>query len=393
MILLSAVKMAWESIISNKLRSFLTMLGIIIGVCAVIILVSLVQGATSKVTESFDSLGTTQVIATAKRSYQTRTFDYDDVEDLMWDNCDLITGFIPKNSTSATLRVGGSNGTTPVTGTNEYYDLSTDKTTQLGRLINSVDVENASKVIVIGEYNALTYFGSVQASIGKTIKVNGLPFTVVGVMEKQTDTIAQYSSDDMALVPYTTAVNNLGTGALTGFTLIAKDVNSIDSVMSITKKFMYDIYGDSDRYTVVNMQEMLDKLNEMTTMLSGVLAGIAGISLLVAGIGIMNIMLVSVTERTKEIGIRKAIGAKRSSILLQFLVEATSVSLFGGIMGIVLGVIVAVIAGKIIGIAAKPTLWVIVVSLVYSMAVGLFFGLNPARKASKLSPIEALRSE
>lgn len=393
MIFFSSVKMAWESIVSNKMRSFLTMLGIIIGVAAVIILVSLVQGLSSQVTDMFTSMGTTGVNVNTMSYYQTRNFSYDDIEDFMWEHSDKIIGFVPNASVGATLKYGGNNTSTNVTGINEYYTKLNDVKTQLGRFINKVDVDNSSKVVVIGEYNAIEYFGSVREAIGKTIKINGLPFQVVGVLERQTDDVSAYSSDDAAYVPYSAAEKFLKTGNLTGFTLIAKDTETVDEVIDLANDFMFNIFGDSDRYYVSSLQDILDEYNEMMGIMSAVLGGIAGISLLVAGIGIMNIMLVSVTERTKEIGIRKSIGAKRSSIMSQFVVEAMTLSLIGGIIGIIFGIIVAMVIGKIIGIAAKPTVGIILISIGFSSAVGLFFGFNPARKASKLNPIDALRSE
>lgn len=393
MIFFSSVKMAWESIVSNKMRSFLTMLGIIIGVAAVIILVSLVQGLSSQVTDMFTSMGTTGVNVNTMSYYQTRNFSYDDIEDFMWEHSDKIMGFVPNVSVGATLKYGGNNTSTNVTGINEYYTKLNDVKTQLGRFINKVDVDNCSKVVVIGEYNAIEYFGSVREAIGKTIKINGLPFQVVGVLERQTDDVSAYSSDDAAYVPYSAAEKFLKTGNLTGFTLIAKDAETVDEVVDLANDFMFDIFGDSDRYYVSSLQDILDEYNEMMGIMSAVLGGIAGISLLVAGIGIMNIMLVSVTERTKEIGIRKSIGAKRSSIMSQFVVEAMTLSLIGGIIGIIFGIIVATVIGKIIGITAKPTVGIILISIGFSSAVGLFFGFNPARKASKLNPIDALRSE
>lgn len=393
MIFFSSVKMAWESIKSNKMRSFLTMLGIIIGVGAVIILVSLMQGLTSEVTGMFESMGTTGVTVNARYSYDTRSFSYEDVEDLMWENSDTIVGFVPSAATGATLKYGGNNTTTTVTGVNEYYTKLNDLTTQLGRFINKIDVDNCSKVAVIGEYNAIECFGSVEDSIGKSIKINGMPFTVVGVAERKSDDVAQYGSDDVCYVPYTAAKRCLRIGNLTSFTLIAKDTDTVDSVTDIAEDFMYKIYGSDDDYTVSSLKAILDEYNDMMGIMSAMLAGIAGISLLVAGIGIMNIMLVSVTERTREIGIRKSIGAKRSSILLQFVIEAITLSIMGGIIGIIFGAVVAFFIGKLIGITAVPTTSIILLSLGFSSGVGLFFGFNPARKASKLNPIDALRSE
>ena len=373
----SAVKMAWESMAANKMRSFLTMLGIIIGVGAVIILVSLVEGVSSEVEGKFSELGTTSIMVSAKQRYNTRSFDYEDVEKFVWENSDCIRGFVPTASTSGTFRKESNNGTTGITCVNEYYWTLKSLDTQLGRKINDVDLANNSKVIVIGEWNAIQYFGSVKEAVGNEIKINGLPFTVVGVLERQTDDVAQYGADDCGYVPYTTAVKTFNIGYLTSFTLDALSSETVDRAVTAAKRFMYDIYGDEDRYTVTNMQSIIDILDEVMGMMSGVLGGIAAISLLVAGIGIMIIMLVSVTERTREIGIRKSIGAKRSSILLQFVVEATTLSFCGGVLGVIFGIVVANVAGNIIDIPAKPTVSIILISLLFSSAVGLFFGFNP----------------
>ncbi len=393
MIVLSAISMAWDSITSNKMRSFLTMLGIIIGVGAVIILVSLVQGLSGSINDTFESIGTTNVMVSARGAFATRSFDYEDVVDLVEANEEDILGFYPSSTSTATIRVGGTNGSANVLGVNGYYAEANDLSPQLGRMINEIDLDNTSKVAVIGEYEAIEYFGSVRDALSKIIKINGEPFTVVGILERQTDDVEQYSSDDTVHIPYTTAHKVLKTGNLMSFTLVAKNSDSVEHVMSVAKKFMYTIYQDEDRYSVTNLQAVLDQLDEVMGTLSAVLGGIAGISLLVAGIGIMNIMLVSVTERTREIGIRKSIGAKRSSILLQFVVEAMTLSFIGGIIGIIFGAFVAAVLGRLIGITARPTAFVIFLALGFSSAVGLFFGFNPARKASKLNPIEALRSE
>lgn len=389
----STLKMAWESIVANKMRSFLTMLGIIIGVGAVIILVSLVEGVSSEVEDSFSELGTTSVMVSVRQRYATRSFDYEDIEELVWENPDKIKGFVPGASKSATLRKGGNNGSTSITCVNDYFWTLNNLDTQLGRKISDMDLMHNSRVIVIGEWNAIQYFGSVEDAVGDEIKVNGLPFTVVGVLERQTEDVEQYGADDCAYMPYTTALKVLELENLTSFTLDASSTETVDDVINIAKSFMYEIYKNTDSYTVSNMQTIIETMDEMMGMLSGMLGGIAAISLLVAGIGIMNIMLVSVTERTREIGIRKSIGAKRSSILLQFVVEATTLSFCGGIIGVIFGIVVAIILGKMIDITAKPTISIILISLLFSCAVGLFFGFNPARKASKLNPIDALRSE
>ena len=393
MIFFSSVKMAWESIRSNKMRSFLTMLGIIIGVAAVIILVSLVQGLSAQVSSMFESMGTTGVSVSAFSQYETRSFTYNDIEDFMWEHTDKMIGFVPNTRVEATLKYGGSNSDTTVNGVNEYYTTLSNLDTQLGRFINKVDVDNCSKVAVIGEYNAIECFGSVKEAIGKSIKINGLPFTVVGVAERKSDDVSQYSQDDAAYIPYSAAEKFLNSGNLSDFTLIAKSADTVDDVVALANEFMFGIYGSEDKYYVGSLKDMLDEYNSMMGTMSAALGGIAGISLLVAGIGIMNIMLVSVTERTREIGIRKSIGAKRSSILVQFVVEAMTLSLLGGIIGIIFGTVVAMVIGKIIDIPARPTVFIILLSLGFSSAVGLFFGFNPARKASKLNPIDALRSE
>lgn len=392
MTLAMAFKMSWESIKSSKMRSFLTMLGIIIGISSVIILVSLVQGAMNEITESISSLGTNTVIVNISFGADTRSVTTDDLDDLLFENQDYISGYIPSSSSSATLKAGSENMKSNVDGTNEYYTLVKSVDTQLGRMITRLDIVNNNRVIVLGEYNATELFGGVKAALDQEIKVNGEMFKVVGILERKGD-VTQGSSDDKALIPFSTAQRLFKNTSLRSFTVQAASVDAVTNAKALVEKMLFEHFADTDAYTIINMQEMLDKLSSIMGMMAGVLGGIAGISLLVAGIGIMNIMLVSVTERTREIGIRKAIGAKRSSILVQFLIEAIVVSLIGGIIGIIFGVGVSILVGNALKLTVMPSIGILIFSLFYSLGVGVFFGLYPANKASKLNPIEALRFE
>lgn len=387
-----AFKMSWESIKGNKMRSFLTMLGIIIGVASVIILVSLMQGATRTVSDTIESFGTNTITVNIMRRGSNRMVTTDDLDKLVGDNEEAIDSYVPSFSQNATFKVGSENLVSTVEGTFPAYTQINNVDVSVGRFFNDLDVSDYKRVIVIGEYNANELFGSKEAAIDQRIKINGEMFTVIGVLENKAGG-TEHSSDDKGVIPYTTASRVFKDKNLTAFTFQAKSADTVDAAMDAIESFLLDKFGTEDAYYIMNMKEMLDEFNSVMGLMQNLIAGIAGISLLVAGIGIMNIMLVSVTERTREIGIRKAIGAKRKSILVQFMIEAIVVSLMGGSIGIVLGYIGTAILGNLMGYDFTPSVGVVSGCLTYSLAVGLFFGLHPANKASKLNPIEALRFE
>ena len=392
--MLNSFKLALKSIWSNRLRSFLTMLGIIIGVAAVIILVGIVNGEMSYMTESFASMGTNRITVNIT-NLRSRSVDVDE----MYDFFEEKSQYFSYMTVGATVKVGNENSTTTkTTGVSEDYLTILDEKLLSGRFIQYADIAARQKVAVIGYYIATTYYGSADAAIGQKISVNGEKYEIVGVIERQTsasDELSAGGSDDTLYIPYTAAVKLSRNGSVGSYTFCVRDdyVDQATTIKTYIEDYLYTIFKDEDLYTVTAMSELLDSMNEMIGTMSMMLGGIASISLLVAGVGVMNIMLVSVTERTREIGIRKALGAKRRTILSQFVIEAAVTSSLGGFIGIAVGFIGTSVAGKIMGIDASPTFLSVLVSFMVSVMIGLIFGYLPARRAAALNPIDALRSD
>lgn len=384
--------MAMKSIASSKMRTFLTMLGIIIGVCAVIVLVSVVQGSTGQITESIESLGANAINVSLTGRNVSKSISYDEMQSLKDEYPDLIQYVVPKMSASnAMVKNGSENVTTTVTGTNEEYMDVNDREIMVGRFINSLDTENRRKNAVIGTYLVNELYGG-RNPIGETIKINNELFNIVGVLEAVSDG-EEGSNDDIVIVPYTSGRTLFKTDKISSYTVWATSSDNVEAATTSLKSFLYRFFGDEDEYTVISVASMMDAISEITTMMALLTAGIAGISLVVGGIGIMNIMLVSVTERTREIGIRKAIGAKKASIMTQFLIESIVVSSMGGIVGIIIGTIGSVLLGNAMGVNAFPEIYVMLFAFLFSAAIGTFFGWAPANKAAKLNPIDALHAD
>lgn len=392
--MLQSFKLAIKSIWGNKMRSFLTMLGIIIGVAAVIILVSLVNGYMGSVVESFASMGVNQINVNVT-NLTSRTVDVDQMYEFYDEHGDMFDGISPNVSLSATIKKGDDSMTsTSVAGRSEQYLEMKDYKLQVGRNIAYSDIVSRQKVCVIGAYVAQELFGSADKAISDTLKINGYAFKVVGVVEAQDeDDMEDGGTDDFVWIPYSVATSLAGSANISSYTLTVFNTDNADTAKTLIQNFLYETFKDSDLYRVTAMSEMLDNLNNQISLMSGMLGGIAGISLLVAGVGVMNIMLVSVTERTREIGIRKSLGADKGTILQQFVIEAAVTSSLGGLVGILIGCIATKAVGAFIGISASPTLTAVIVSFGVSVAIGLFFGYMPARRAANLNPIDALRSE
>ena len=384
-----AFKLALKSLAGSKLRAFLTMLGIIIGVGSVIILVSLMQGMTGEVTSMFEDMGTNRLTVTVIGRGSSRTVDEDDLYELYEENTDVFLGMSPTVSVMGSVKTStdsDSFSSTSDTGVSEQYAEINGLSLQNGRFLSYADMESRSKVAVVGAYVANMLGGD---PIGQTVKVNGNALTVVGVLETQDDA-TEGSTDDCIYLPYTTA-SKLTFGQISSYTFATWDSSLNTQATTLIDDMLYSVFENEDFYSISDMQEMIDSMEEMTSMMTMVLVGIAGISLLVGCIGIMNIMLVSVTERTREIGIRKSLGAKKRDIMRQFVIEAGTTSALGGVIGIVFGAAVALALGQAIGIDATPSVTAVGVSFGVSVAIGVFFGFMPARKAAKLNPIDALR--
>lgn len=382
-----AFKLALKSLAGSKMRAFLTMLGIIIGVGSVIILVSLMQGMTGEVTSMFEDMGTNTLTVSITGRGSSRTVDVDDMYDLYEENPDLFQAMSPTVSVMGSVKVNSDSYTSSVTGVSEDYAVINKLGLQEGRFLSYTDMENRAKTAVVGSYLNTMVFGG--QAVGQTIKINGNRYTIVGALTEQSDS-SEGSTDDCIYIPYTTA-SKLTFGAISSYTFATLDASLNSEATAVLENALYTVFQDDDFYTISDMQEIVDSMEEMTSMMTMVLVGIAGISLLVGGIGIMNIMLVSVTERTREIGIRKSLGAKKKDIMRQFVIEAGTTSALGGLIGIVLGVAVAMALGSFIGINAQSSASAIGLSFGVSVFIGVFFGFMPANKAAKLNPIDALR--
>ena len=382
-----AFRLALKSLTGSKMRAFLTMLGIIIGVGSVIILVSLMQGMTGEVTSMFEDMGTNTLTVSITGRGSSRSVDVDDMYALYEENPDLFQAMSPTVSVMDSVKVGSDTYSSTVTGVSEDYAVISKLTVQEGRFLAYSDMEGRAKTAVVGSYlNQYVYGGQ---AVGQTIKINGNQYTIVGALAEQGDS-EEGSTDDRVHLPYTPA-SQLRFGEISSYTFATTDTSLNAQATAVIENKLYSVFENEDFYSISDMQEMVDSMEEMTSMMTMVLVGIAGISLLVGGIGIMNIMLVSVTERTREIGIRKSLGAKKRDIMRQFVIEAGTTSALGGVIGIVLGIAVALALGSAIGINAQPSVSAIGLSFGVSVFIGVFFGFMPANKAAKLNPIDALR--
>ena len=397
-----SVLMAWESIVASKLRSLLTMLGIIIGVAAVIALMSLGYGVRENIESNISSLGSNLLtvspgtgrkpgVRPAAGSMETLTYkDY-----LAVKNLPNIAHCSPMVRSSYVVVAGNKNWTTTVYGvTSEYKDVSSLDVTE-GRYWTEKEFEARARVAVIGKTIAENLFGT-ESPIGQKLRINNDPFTVIGVLEEKGYSFSD--QDDRILCPLSTVQERMmGITYLNSITLttVSSDVMSqaeTDITNLLRTRHRLLATADND-FSINNSQDILETMESTTQSLTIFLGSIAAISLIVGGIGIMNIMLVSVTERTKEIGIRKALGATYEMIIIQFLIEAVTISIAGGLIGVIFGIIMAKVIPLIVSMNTVITAAPIVGSFLFSVAIGLIFGLYPARKAAKLNPIDALHYE
>lgn len=382
-------KLALKSILGSKFRSFLTMLGIIIGVAAVIVLVSIVDGFSQDMSSSFESLGTNLLSVTLMGRGGDNKISADDVMEWASENSDVIAYASPTVTASATVKNGTENLTTTVYGTSEYYDKIKNYDIESGRFVEYIDIEKRQKVCVIGKYIANELFPT-SSPVGESIKINGDKYTVVGVLAEKQDA-EEGGSDDIIMMPYTTATRLSRMARISNYSFSSTDKDKVEDAKLRLESYLMSVFGSDDYYSVFNQADSLEQINELSGKLTMILVGIAGISLLVGGIGIMNIMLVSVTERTKEIGIRKSLGGKRRDILLQFVIEAATTSALGGVIGIFFGCGVAYLAGKMFDLTVAISAMAVFIAFSVSVGIGIIFGYFPAAKASKLNPIDALR--
>ena len=405
MLFTELLKMAALSLIANKLRTLLTMLGIIIGVASVVSLVAVGMGVKQNVTDSISRLGSNTLIIMSGSSNRTgvrggagsmQTLKYDDAKSIKTKikNIDYVSPVVQGNYQ---VVYGHENWQTSVYGVIPEYMAIQSLTMQSGIFFSEHDVDVRSRVAVIGTTVATNLFGTVNP-VGKKIRVGNAPYTVIGLLASKGQSGMGQDQDDTVLVPLTTAQERLmGITYVRMINVQVSDADKMDEVQANIEKLLRQRHriraGADDDFNVRNLTSIMETMNETTTMITLLLGAIAGISLVVGGIGIMNIMMVSVTERTREIGIRKAIGATYSSIMLQFLIESTMISILGGIIGIFVGMGIAQAISKFGNFTTVISSLSIIVSFGFSLFVGIFFGMLPARKAARLDPIDALRYE
>ena len=393
--ILQAFKMAIRSITAKKVRAVLTMLGIIIGVASVVIMVSVVQGSNKKMLEYFERMGNNKV------SVYLYGRDQKVVKPMLYDYCarrgDLIAGITPEMDLNMHIIYGARNTEKMETGGprislgNENYSICNNFQIGKGRDLSYLDSKLCRNVVVLGAKTASYLFDQVEP-VGKKVRIGGQPFLVIGVY-KAKDPDSEYSMDNMAVVPETATRILRSTDQITNFVVKAKNRTAVKQVVTLLGGYLESQMG-KDNCSVQSDDQFVDDAKQQNVTMSLVLGGIAGISLLVGGIGIMNIMLVTVSERTREIGIRKAIGAPRASILLQFLVESAMVCGLGGVLGILMGLIGTLIAGKLIlKLVLFPDPVLATGAFLFSVVLGIAFGMYPAVIASGLTPVAALRTD
>ncbi|WP_296002285.1 ABC transporter permease [uncultured Veillonella sp.] len=396
--------MAWASLIANKMRSILTMLGIIIGVAAVIALVSIGNGVKQDIQNSISSLGsnllmvmpgaprTPGVRPSAGSMKSLKVADYEAIAKL-----DGVKAASPMTNGAYVVIYQNKNWTTSVSGVNANYLDVNNWSMKSGRFLSDKNIQNRERVAVVGKTVVKNLFGD-ENPVGAEIRVKNIPFRIIGVLNSKGSGAMGNDQDDMVIIPYTTAMERVdGIDYLRMIYVVGKDENGIDRLQSDIENLLRVRHGikdtNLDDFNIQNMNSIMETMEETTGTLTLFLGAVAAISLVVGGIGIMNIMLVSVTERTREIGVRKALGATYNVIVTQFLIEAVVISLMGGIIGIILGVGSSKLIGMASGMSTVISIPTIVMSFAFSMAIGLVFGIYPARKAAKLNPIDALHYE
>jgi len=401
----ATIRVALRAIMRNKLRSLLTVLGVVIGVCAVITMVNIGSGAQVAIENAISGLGTNMLIifpgsmtkGGMRTGFGTVTTLVDEDAQAIRDECPTVQLVSPIVNTAAQVVYQNQNWGTSIMGTDPEFQRIKNWPLARGEFFTIQDIKAASKVCVLGKTVSEKLFG-IQNPVGQIIRVKRIPFRVIGLLTEKGQTTFGQDQDDTVVVPYTTAQKRLM--GITYLSMIMASAvsneripDAQEQIGTLLRQRHHIPKGDDDDFTVRNLADLTSTFNMITGILTLLLGSIASISLVVGGIGIMNIMLVSVTERTREIGIRMSVGAKPADILLQFLLEAVLLSLIGGAVGIILGIgLTAVIAY----FAEWPTpisVFAIIVSSLFAAAVGIFFGLYPARKASRMNPIEALRYE
>ena len=394
-----SLRMSWQNITGNKMRTFLTMLGIMIGVTAIITLITTVEGATGEITSQFTALGAGRVTVNVTGTPLKTGLNDADIQRLS--RVDNIAGVDP--TVSFTRHVAGDGRLAEdvtIEGRSSAYFSGESSMIGMGRGLTGMDMDRHSRVCVIDQTLHEALFPN-ENPIGKEIVIAGLSYKVVGMLDDSGDSDVMRAMSAMsggsgggtAMIPYQAAMRMMGSNSVNSLTLYLQDTSLSDETITHVEDVLNAAFNYRDNaYRIINLDTLLDTMNTMTGMMTTLLAGIASIALLVGGIGIMNMMLVSVSERTTEIGLHKALGARPSLIQAQFLIESVMLSLMGGLIGIVLGVALSMLISAWIGITFTLSTGAIALAFCFSATVGILFGWAPARKASRLNPIDALRS-
>jgi putative ABC transport system permease protein len=399
-------KIAWGALMRNKFRSFLTMLGIIIGVASVIAMLAIGQGSKKSIQDQMSSMGSNLVFVMPGSQQKggammgnsnTKTLTLNDVETIR-KQCQYISAVSPEVRSSGQAVFGNKNWPSSIYGSDIEY-LSIKKIeVKSGRMFSEKEVKSLAKVCLIGETVIENLFGKGADPIGQTLRFKNIPFKVIGVLSEKGDNSFGQDQDDLLLAPYTTvqrrilAIEHIQ-AIYTSAVSEEKTTEAIDELETVLRKNHKISNPDDDDFRVMSQSELVKTFTSISDILTALLGAISGISLLVGGIGIMNIMYVSVTERTREIGLRMSIGGKGKDILMQFLIESVMLSVLGGIIGILLGYLAASTVGSLMNWPVVITTNSVVLAFAVCSAIGIFFGWYPARKASNLNPIDALRYE
>lgn len=377
------IRMSISNIFANRLRSFLTVLGIMIGVTAVIALITTISAVSTSISDSFTSMGAGQLTLSISGNDIKPGLNAENLETLK--EIEGVVGLTPSVSLSASFVYAGERDTgISVKGVSDYYFVREDDLVKRGRKLNQFDVDRKNAVCLIGEEVLETFFYG-ENPIEKTVYLNGIAFKVVGILNEDA------ASD--VIIPYTTALKMNSEAFVTSVTLYLSSPDISKSVTEKLEPVMDAMFSfEEDTYSIVTMEAIENTMTELLDMMSALLAGIASIALIVGGIGIMNMMLTSVTERTSEIGLKKALGARPGEIQMQFLIESFMLSMMGGVLGVLFGIILSMVMCNAMGASFSLSYGAVVLGVGFSAAVGILFGWSPARKASKLNPIDALRS-
>ena len=397
-ILKQSISMSIKNIRTNKMRSFLTTLGIIIGVTAVIALITIVHGVYDSVMGQFSELGANTITVSVTGNAMKTGISDSDIENI--EALKYVNGTSPSVTTTATVMYEGSKITVTVQGRSDAYFRNTTTNLVLGRELTSLEMDGSVYTCIIDRDCAQTFFLGTNP-LGQTLKLNGYTYTVVGLTDDGSDddnssfnSFGQSSgSAGTVIIPYRNALRMTSSGNITSLEVYVSDTRYSDAVTAAVENMLSESFSnDSDSYNVTNMDSLIQSMETTENMLMAMLGGIASISLLVGGIGIMNMMLVSVSERTKEIGLRKALGAEPSRIQMQFLLESIFLSLTGGFVGVILGLIISYVASTLMSTTFEIQMSAILLGVGFSAAIGIIFGWVPARRASRLNPIDALRN-